>query len=100
MQKKSISGGVALLLLALLPLSVIMQGLVLSRLWAWFIAPVFELPYLTIPVAIGLAMTVRFITNQTTPKRDDDDTVTTFIVFAVVYPLMALLMGWIVTLFM
>lgn len=40
-------------------------GYVFSILWAWFIVPTFALPVLSKALAIGIAITIKFVTNQT-----------------------------------
>ena len=42
-------------------LSPVVNGLVISMLWGWFIVPVFHLPALPLIGAIGLALVVRVI---------------------------------------
>ena len=44
--------------------SVIMNGWVLRYLWGWFVVPIFHLPNLTVPEAMGLAMVVGFMTKS------------------------------------
>lgn len=36
-------------------------GWALSVLWGWFVVPTFNLPQLSVPVAIGLTMTARLL---------------------------------------
>ena len=32
-------------------------GYIITKLWAWFVVPVFHLPYLSVYQAVGLSMT-------------------------------------------
>lgn len=50
--------------IALIPLSSIWYGYVLSVVWGWFITPTLGAPRLSIPAAIGVAAAIRFITHQ------------------------------------
>jgi len=43
----------------------IWQGFILSKLWLWFIVPVFALAPIAIVPAIGLMLVVGFLTHQT-----------------------------------
>lgn len=47
-------------------LTSIFNGWVLKTLWAWFMVTTFEIPALSIPAAIGMALVVRFLTWQPT----------------------------------
>ena len=51
-------------------------GYVLSILWVWFIIPAFHVQPLTIPLAIGVALTVRYIimsSSQIQPVKEGDE---------------------------
>lgn len=76
-------------------ISTIFSGYALSVLWGWFIAPVFHLPQLSIPVAIGLALVVGFMTKQVN-WNDGDEKGYKELVCSLVKPAFALLIGWIV----
>lgn len=82
----------------LLAASAIWRGFVLSLLWAWFIVPLFGLPALSIPYAIGLSIVVGFLSHQA-GKVDDDQNWGSAVTVAALYPALALLAGWIVTKF-
>ena len=49
---------------ALVVLSALWRGYVLSLLWAWFVVPVFGAPPLGIPAALGLSLLVAALTAQ------------------------------------
>jgi Na+(H+)/acetate symporter ActP len=84
-------------IVALMVASSIWSGYVLSILWGWFIVPTFGLPMLSIPVAIGLALIVSYLTKQMAESR-----VAWGYTFsmALVVPLVALCMGYVVHSFM
>lgn len=42
----------------------LLRGLVLSVLWGWFAVPIFHLPELSIPQAIGLSILVSMLCYQ------------------------------------
>ncbi len=85
--------------------SSIFNGYVLSVLWGWFMVPTFGVPELSIPAAIGIALVVSYLTHQMIDcekeeKRTFGAEVTKSIIIAIVKPLFALFIGWIVNMFM
>ena len=75
-----------------------LNGLALAKLWLWFIVPVFHAPSLSAAQAIGIAMTVSFITSQYAGK--DDREAWEAAVAALIKPLVAVSIGWVVTWFL
>jgi hypothetical protein len=57
--------------LASCPLSVLLYGWALAKLWIWFAVPTFHLPALSITYALGLSLIVRLTTYQTDAVRED-----------------------------
>lgn len=87
-----------LLILALAIATVPLNGLALVLLWIWFIVPVFHLPPLTVAQALGLSVTVTFVTSQYTGK--DDRNTSERVATILLKPLFALAFGWVVRLFL
>lgn len=87
-----------LILLALAPWVSIWNGFTLSILWGWFVVPVFGVPPLRIPFAIGISLIVGYLTHQTRKSEDEPET-GFIIIFGLLKPALALLIGWIVTWF-
>ena len=85
--------------ITIIAFAAILRGYVLSVLWSWFVIPTFSLPPLSIPVAIGIGLILAFTTHQTSIKKEDKSAGERF-ADAIINPLMLLLIGWIVTLFM
>jgi hypothetical protein len=84
-------------------LSHILNGFALTVLWGWFIVPVFGLPVLAIVPAIGLALVAGFLTHQVvkTPTGESlSDTLVKCLTISLSKPILFLLIGWIVTLFL
>ena len=85
-------------IIALIPLAAMLNGYVLATLWVWFIVPVFDLPTLTVPYAIGISMVIGVLTHQdcVTEKKDNwwESLLKIF-----TQPLAALAFGWIVRMF-
>ena len=50
--------------MALLVISSVWRGYVLTLLWGWFIVATFGLPALTLAAAIGMSLVVSFLTYQ------------------------------------
>ena len=87
--------GIALLI----AVASIWRGYVFSVLWGWFIVPTFALPALSIPLAIGIAMVVSFLTYQFHHNKDDrktGDKVAAAVGTIILYPLLTLGIGWVV----
>ena len=94
----TILGGVVGIAL-LIALASVWRGYVFSVLWGWFIVPIFGLPVLTIPVAIGVAMVVSFLTYQyqhNEDKRSQGDRIASLVGVIILYPLLTLGIGWVV----
>ena len=84
-------------------LNYILNGFALTVLWGWFIVPVFGLPVLAIVPAIGLVLVVGFLTHRVTKKSDSkstSDMLVEALIASLLNPLVFLLIGWIVTLFL
>lgn len=95
-------------LVVIIPLSAVLNGWVLTKLWGWFIVPTFGLPELGIVPAIGLAIIIEFLTQHTTSRKSSDDDeyksngqkVAIIIAKDIFIALSYLLIGWVVSLFM
>lgn len=78
----------------------IFKGWVLTKLWGWFVVTQFHAPQLGIAQAIGLALTVGYLTKQYIREPKDDrrawEIVLGGILLAFMWPSFALLFGWVV----
>jgi hypothetical protein len=72
----------------------VLRGYVFSILWGWFIVPTFGVPSISTPLAIGIMITIGEVTRQYVPTKDKD--IWMPIGTAILSPLLALLLGWIV----
>lgn len=88
---------IVLLAIALGVVATILQGFVLKVLWGWFFVPL-GAPAITIPLALGVALTVGMLTHQST-KGDDEDWPEK-LAGAFAGPLIVLLFGWVIRGFM
>ena len=88
----------------LLVASCIYSGWVLAKLWAWFIVPTFNAPFLSIPVAIGISLIIGFTAKNHNVKTEETEGIWEAIVSstlrAALIPSASLLTGYIVTFFM
>jgi hypothetical protein len=98
---------IALAVIALLitPLGIIWSGYALTILWEWFIVSTFGIASLTIPVAVGIAIIINYLTkgysgNEPEDTRTSEEKIIFSIVVAVLKPAFALLFGWVITWFM
>jgi hypothetical protein len=76
-------------------------GYVLSIMWGWFIVPTFHLPLLGKAIAIGLALTIKQITDQVKPECQKEDktfwqAIGTGVAHTFGNPAIALLYGYII----
>lgn len=89
--------------LVLAVLSVTYSGCALSVLWDWFIVSTFNVDSISIPAAIGLALIVGYLTKTEEPQDEDksfSEKMKEAAFKAALKPTFALLIGWLVTLFM
>jgi hypothetical protein len=49
---------------AMIGLGASINGFMLSIMWGWFIVPTFNLPKITVPVAIGMMLMVSFVSYK------------------------------------
>lgn len=95
--------GILLLLVGYIGV-MIYYGFVLSVLWSWFIAPTFAVPELSIPVAIGISLTIGFVRADALRSIGSDfssgNKQTQVISALLAAPLFSLLIGWVVKGFM
>lgn len=93
-------GTIALVVLALV-VGTIMNGWALSMLWGWFIMPIFAAPSLSVVQAIGVAMVVSFLTSglqsETYKSKDFTDLIGQFAGKAIIYPIVVVAIGWLVS---
>jgi hypothetical protein len=85
--------------------SYILKGWALSILWGWFIVDIFNISPINIPEAIGLSLIIGYLTKEVPDddgKNDKDmkEVICKGIAVGVTYPALAVLTGWVVTLFM
>lgn len=81
----------------------IWSGFVLTKLWLWFIVPVFALAPLAIVPAIGLAIVVSYLTLHVPYQKEQPSyggLLGHQISSGIIHPLFALLVGWCVHQFM
>ena len=102
MSEKEKMGCIAAIVL-LTPFTAILRGFVLKILWNWFVVPVTGLPELSIPMALGIALIVGFLTYQHihTDKEDEEvfESIVKGIAISIIHPLFALFFGWLYQLF-
>lgn len=68
------------------PIVSVLNGIVLSQLWAWFVVPLFHAPELPVGFAIGLSMIVTYLTYHPTisSKQIEGETVVNVITDSIV----------------
>lgn len=81
-------------------LGVIWHAVVLKILWAWFFVPLFGLPALRLPEAVGVCVIVALLTPSYIKRSEDNREIVHRIFYMLFTPLLVLVMGWIAHLFM
>jgi cell division protein FtsW (lipid II flippase) len=93
--------GIATSALLLVVISVLLEGVVISFFWRWFIIPIFGVQPITIAEALGLALFAGMFTNKkATSNKDETTSLSTVLAVSFLSPLLALGVGYIVHLFM
>jgi len=100
----TVTGLACLGLLVAFPLTVIissiMNGWALSTMWGWFVVPLFHLPELNIPYAIGISMVVGMLVRQASQENKKEKSWSTIVAeifaYAIFTPLFTVFLGWIV----
>lgn len=81
--------------------SAIVGGWVFQNLWEWFIVSKFNVPTLSLPQAIGISFTVRYLTARERKREDVDiDDLAKQLAKSIALSLVGLGIAWIITLFM
>ena len=78
-------------------LSTLLNGWALSVIWNWFMPVIFHLPALRLVEAMGIALTVAYLTHQYSDaqsKHDGWEAVGHAVVHTVVKPLLAVGIAW------
>lgn len=88
-------------LIAIIPISIVLRGWVLSILWRWFMVSAFHLPILSIPAAIGVSCVISMLTRETSyAKEDEKYTWSTKFFIGLIGPFISLGFGWLVRLWL
>jgi len=84
-----------LIFLALAVYAVVASGFVISILWGWFVVPLFGLPALSIPHAIGITLIISMARAPQHQDKGSGESFSTKLSALFIAPWMALLIGWI-----
>lgn len=89
-----------------IPIAILSEGYVISKLWAWFVVPTFALPTLTINTAIGICLLWGLISIKRKdwwPLQDEDEKEVAAEITKAIYPCLmpwiGMLTGWVVLAF-
>lgn len=85
--------------IVLVPLFILYYAWALVTLWDWFITPLFGLPELTYPYAMGLSVVASFLNGGSIPTVDSDKSKEQKIydgVYLFIKPVFAVLVGWVI----
>jgi len=81
-------------LIVAIPFYYAWYGFVLAKLWLWFVVEHFQVPALTIPVAIGISLMASLLKGPQKTTKNDNHIQELATLFC--FPLFALFIGWIV----
>ncbi len=76
--------------------AVVLNGLAASVLWGWFAVPIFGVPPITIPEAIGLSMLIGMFVSQVRDQTDDNAEFWVRLAVCFARPAVAVGVGWII----
>jgi len=82
---------------------IVWKGFVLTVLWGWFVVPLFRLPELTIPAALGLSLVVGYMTKDGQQMKTGEDfggAVFKALIALALKPAVTLGVGWVIRGFM
>lgn len=83
--------------------SPIINGYVLMKLWMWFIVPTFETQPLRMVEAVGLMILTNYLKSTYTKNEVKDneswETFNHILIFTIVYSILVLFSGWVVSCF-
>lgn len=68
-----IIGGIFAVVIGIMILRTLLYGWVLTKLWAWFMVPIFGIRPLSIPEGLGIALVVGMLTVQHIPTKFKDE---------------------------
>ena len=103
---KETIGCMAVFILLTQPFMYMVNGWALKMLWGWFVVPTFDVPQLSIPVAIGIAVIAAFLTHglhYQTNRANQEDRLSRMVegaCYQFINPLWCVGIGWIVMRFM
>jgi hypothetical protein len=101
----AIMGTVFMGCVGIIAMAAILEGLALSLLWGWFMVPLLGLPHLPIVAAMGISLTVGFMTshfndNTHDPEKSALARVGATFAHMVLKPAVTVGVGWIIHLFL
>lgn len=88
-----------LIAIVTISLNALVDGFTMMKLWEWFIAPVFHVSNITMPLGLGLGLIAAHLTHQSnaTPKDAELwDHLNRIFETLVIRPGILLLVGWLV----
>jgi len=80
-------------------LLIIIKGVVVCQLWSWFITPLFGIPEISCAMGIGLVTMFSVVQVLLIPNFKDYEQEFEYNILIGIKPLVLLLVGWIVQLF-
>lgn len=83
---------------AFLSVTLLLHAFVMMQLYNWFVVAAFGVAPLSIWHALGIGLTIGFVTNQFTPISEEDQNKRLLHTFT--SPLLTLFFGWLLTFFL
>ena len=95
----AIFGGCLLVVVAVIG-GIVVEGLVLSVLWGWFMVPILGVPVLTLAQAYGVSLVFAALQGYREPAQNDENTsvaksLTKLLTIMVFRPALLIGLGWI-----
>ena len=97
----AVLGIVAVVIVTVVP-AMLVRAWALTKLWAWFVVPISNLPQIGYAQAIGISMLLGMLTAHYTPHEDkctEKEKAISYISYAFLYPLLTVCIAWCVKYF-
>lgn len=87
------------MILTFIIIQTVLTGIALKIIWNWFIVDYFQIKELTIPVALGISVLFSLFKDIKVKRNPEKDSPASVVVIALIVPIIALGLGYVIHLF-